>query len=248
MPRPRHLRNAPITEAIIDFRVKARAGLRAEEFGHLKTTLAERFPRMDERRGIETRFEIVEGKGRPTTVKDLGLQGYFFKTADERNIAQFRTDGFTFNRLKPYTSWEDIFPIAMDLWGLYCDVAKPELVTRLALRYINHIPLPPSVKDFSEFLRAAPVIPPELPQYLSRFLTRITIHDPERNLSAHVGQALETDAAARTIKVILDIDAFTQGEFRPHDPTIPETFEQLRHFKNEIFFSSLTEEALRLFE
>ena len=114
MPTPRHLQNAPITEAIIDFRVKARPDLRAEDFAGVKDQLSNRLPKLEEMRGLQATFQVLKGKGQPPLVQDLGLQGYFFKSQDEKVIAQFRIDGFTLNRLRPYTSWEDIFPQAME--------------------------------------------------------------------------------------------------------------------------------------
>ena len=250
MPDLRHLRNAPITEAIIDFRVKARTGFRPEEFLSLKTRLAERFPNVDKRRGVQATVEMIEGQGQPPVMQsaDLGLQGYFFKTSDGKTIAQFRVDGFTFNRLYPYTSWEGLFPQAMELWRLYSSTAKPDVITRLAVRYINRIVLPPGAVAFETYLRAVPVIPPELPQYISSFLTRVTIHNPETNMAAHVVQALEESAPGSQLAVILDIDAFKEGEFSTNDPRIEQTFDQLRAFKNLIFFNSLTDDTLRRFE
>ena len=248
MPRPRHLRNAPITEAIFDFRVKARAGFRGEEFAPLQSRLADRFPKMEDRRGLQATFAVIEGKGRPPVVQDLGLQGYFFKAADEKTVAQFRVDGFTFNRLHPYTSWQELFPPVMELWRLYSTIARPEVITRLAVRYINRIPFPPGRVTLETYLRSAPVVPPELPQDISSFLTRVTIHDPTAGMAAHVAQALEADASGRQPAVILDIDAFKQGEFAIDDPAIEETFKRLRDFKNLIFFNSLTEETVRQFE
>src|SRR5262249_48020991 len=153
----RHLRNAPITEAIIDFRVKAKPSFRAESFSTLVPRLAGRFPKHEARRGMEASFQVVGGIGHPPTVQHLGLQGYFFKSADEKSISQFRVDVFTFNRLRPYTSWDEIIPVAIELWGMYCNVAQPEVATRLAVRYINHIPLPASLTDFAQYLTAAPV-------------------------------------------------------------------------------------------
>jgi len=248
MPDPRHLRNAPITEAIIDFRVKARAGFRPEEFADLRTRLAERFPNVDERRGLQATFEVIQGQGQPPVVQDLGLHGYFFKTSDGKTVAQFRVDGFTFNRLHPYTSWEELFPQAMELWRLYSSISKPDVITRLAIRYINRIVLPPGAVAFETYLRAAPVIPPELPQYISSFLTRVTIHDPETDIAAHVAQALEASPPGHQLAVILDIDAYKQSELSTDDPTIQQTCERLRSFKNLIFFNSLTDETLREFE
>ncbi len=40
--------------------------------------------------------------------RDEGIQGYFYKSDDGKNIARFRKDGFTFSRLKPYTDWESV--------------------------------------------------------------------------------------------------------------------------------------------
>jgi uncharacterized protein (TIGR04255 family) len=248
MPDPRHLRNAPITEAIIDFRVKTRTAFRPEEFAGLRPRLTERFPNVDERRGLQTTFDMLEKQGQPPVVKDLGLQGYFFKTSDKKTIAQFRVDGFTFNRLHPYTSWEELFPQAMDLWRLYASVSKPDAIMRLAVRYINRIVLPAGPIAFETYLRAAPVIPPELPQYISGFLTRVTIHDPKTDIAAHVAQALEASPPGNQLAVILDIDAYKQSEFSTDDPAIEQAFDQLRAFKNLIFFNSLTDETLRRFE
>jgi len=248
MPTPRHLRNAPITEAIIDFRVKARPGLRPEEFTSLQMQLSSSFPKMDERRGLQATFGMIQGRGQPPVVQDLGLQGYFFKTADEKTIAQFRVDGFTFNRLYPYTSWKELIPQAMDLWRLYSSVSRPEVITRLAVRYINRITLPSGAITFESYLRAAPVIPLELPQYMSSFLTRVTIHDPQADIAAHVAQALEANTQGQPLVVILDIEAYKQSEFAIDDPEIEQTFRQLRAFKNLIFFNSLTDETLRQFE
>lgn len=248
MPDPRHLRNAPITEAIFDFRVKARAGFRGEEFAPLQSQLANRFPKMEPRRGLQATFAVIEGKGRPPVVQDLGLLGYFFKTADEKTVAQFRVDGFTFNRLHPYTSWEELFPLVIELWQQYSAIAQPEVITRLAVRYINRIRLPLGPVALETYLRFAPGIPPELPQSVSSFLTRVTIHDPAIGVAAHIAQALEANVSGQQPAVILDIDAFKEGEFAIADPAIEETFNRLRDFKNLIFFNSLTEEAVRQFE
>src|SRR3989337_4257969 len=125
MSDPRHLRNAPITEAVIDFRIKARAGFRPEEFADLKARLSERFPKVEQHRGLQVTLGVIKGQVQPPVVQGPGLQGYFFKTSDEKTIAQFRADGFTFNRLRPYSSWEELFPQAIELWSLYCGIPKP---------------------------------------------------------------------------------------------------------------------------
>ncbi len=247
MPAPRHLREAPITEAIIDIRVKARQGFQPKEFERLRPELSGRFPNVQEQRSGSITFKFAPTGVVPGSTDQLILDGFRFSTGDGKLLAQFRSDGFTLNRLKPYPSWEELCPSALELWKIYCSVAAPEGVSRLALRYINQIPLPGDVHEFNRFLLAPPVIPPELPQATSAFLTRITIQDQNSRLAAHITQLLAVDTELRK-SIILDIDAFREGSWSPGSPEIEATLNQLRVFKNLIFFSSLTEETLRQFE
>jgi len=181
-------------------------------------------------------------------MKDMGLQGYFFKSKDDRLIAQFRIDGFTLNRLNPYTSWSELFPITQELWGMYVDIAKPERVTRLATRYINRITLPPNAPDLDRYLTTPPVIPEEIPADLHGVLNRATLLHKNHDLSANVTQAINKDKATNTWTILLDIDVYGDVSYRPNDPEIMALFAQLREFKNVIFFSMITPHAKGMFE
>jgi uncharacterized protein (TIGR04255 family) len=246
MAQPRHLQRAPITEAIIDFRVKARKDLDPQAFLSLRAELAGVFPEVEERRGVETTFQLVVSEGLTPQTRDLGLHAVFYKSADAKNVAQFRVDGFTFNRLKPYTSWAQILPLALWLWRRYAETARPELVTRIALRYINHIRLPSTLRSFETYLTAPPRIPRELPQTISGFLSRVVLHDVQAELAATLTQALEGDLTTTTSTVILDIDAYRVADLQPADRGIDDTLRALHDFKNRIFFSSVTEETVSL--
>ena len=248
MIRIRHLERAPITEALIDFRVSVSKQLDAATFLEFKEFLGDRYPKVEERRGAQAAIEFGPGKPLAAHTKDLGLQGFFFRSGDGLNIAQFRVDGFTFNRLKPYTRWEEIFPEALRLWKLFIEKVTPEYVSRLALRYINHLNIPLPIEDFAQYLTLPPVVPPELPQHVSSFLTRVVLHESESGLAANVTQALEQGLDPKSVTIILDIDAYKTGEFDPHGAEVAEVLEALHGFKNRIFFGSLTEAALRLYE
>lgn len=247
-PRPRHLKKAPISEAIIDFRVQAREDFDAREFEQAKKALRSSFPKIEPRLSRTATFKLDSQKPLVSEATDPLLQGLWFKSEDELNIAQFRIDGFTFNRLKPYTSWEAIFPQALDLWERYSKIAKPIVVTRLALRYINKFELPPGLVELDEFLTAGPKVPNGLPQNIGGFLSRLTIDNVDDRMVANVGQAMELDHEKRLITLILDIDTFTKQEFPVDSQEIETTFEKLRTFKNDIFFKSLTPKQINKFE
>ena len=248
MPEPRHLNNAPITEALFDIRVKARSDFKVTDFSDLKVRLQDRFPEVEERHEGKVRLQIQKKSGPSTSLENFGLNGYFFKSKAENLIAQFRVDGFTLNKLKPYSDWEELFPIVLELWDLYCSIAEPEAVTRQAVRCINRIPNKSDFIDFDEYLRAAPQIPQELPQLLGAFLSRVTIMDNEYSVAAHVVQAFEFTPGQSGITIILDIDAFKEVDILPGDKPLIENFSQLRKWKNLIFFNYLTEKTLGLLE
>lgn len=197
---------------------------------------------------MEAVLEMKEGVWAQPQTKVSAIIGYMLRSEDGLNVVQFRTQGFTFSRLKPYSRWEEVFPLALELWKLYATTASPSVVTRIATRYINHIRIPGQTVEFDDYLTAGPEVPSELPQTIGNFLIRVVLLNPEAGVAANVTQALERAVDPRFTTMILDIDAYKVKEWKPDDLSILETFELLREFKNDIFFSHITEHTARLFE
>lgn len=248
MARARYLPNAPITEAIVDFRVSLPRDFLPNRLKEASELLKEEYPRIDERKGYETRVEFSDGPpGEPRT-RDVGFQGIWLKTEDEKTVAQFRVDGFTFNRLKPYTRWEQVLPEALRLWGVYVELANPQGVTRLALRYINHMTFPVPEPRLEDYIVNCPRVPPTVPQILSSFSTRVVLENPERRTRANVIQALEVGVETAAPSLLFDIDVFRTDELEMNPTVVRKVFGDLREYKNDIFFGSLTERFVEVFE
>ena len=81
MAKLRHLAKAPITEALIDLRVKLPQDFQAEQFFGLKERLRGRYPMFQERPASKGPIEIKEGKPIPQA-EDKGLHGFFFISED----------------------------------------------------------------------------------------------------------------------------------------------------------------------
>ena len=240
MAKQRYLQNAPITEALIDFRVILPSEFDPQTFSDLEIKLSTKYPQKEPLRLVTGKFGIEAGKPINIT-EDKGIQGYLYKSEDGKNIAQFRADGLTYNRLKPYTSWDEVIAEAKYLWELYKGTARPQLITRIAVRYINHLTIP---ADFSDYITNPPIIPEGIPQTISSFLTRIVIQDLDREIAANITKALEKSIEPNYITIILDIDVYKQQDFSPNDnETIWNTFTRMRELKNLIFFNSITEKT-----
>jgi uncharacterized protein (TIGR04255 family) len=247
VPEIRHLEKAPITEAIFDFRVNPADDFQAETFANLKAGLSDRFPKSEERRNSQMTIGFKPGEPAVVNSEDLLLEGIFYKSQDEKLIAQFRANGFTLNRLAPYTSWDELFPVARLLWMQYCETSNPQAVSRLGLRYINQFALPWAHIDFGDYLRAGPNLPSGLPQTVPAFNLQVLLLDEKSDIAARVSQRLETSLVDKKYTVILDIDAYKIGSWLPDDPSIETLFGQLRDFKNQIFFNYLTEKTIGSF-
>ncbi len=248
--KPRHLKNAPLTEAILDLRVNLPKDFRPDTFKDLKGRMSDRYPKMEEARYFTHQLQITPGKA-PTSDTTLGgVQGYFFRSENGLDIAQFRVDGFSHNRLRPYTEWETFFPEAMRLWESYSSAAKPPFVTRISVRYINHLKLPiKGGDDLDDYLTALPPMPPGAPGGFSGLLSRVATNDPETGVCSNVTQALEGGVGNAEPAIILDIEAYKDEEAgSPQRGALEPRFEVLRNVKNDIFFGSITEQTARLFE
>lgn len=237
---PLHLRNAPIREAVLDLRIREGT---PPDLQLLRRVLQEA--------GVEDikvlrrgSFTITfSGLGSPSGEVDegepVGVRG---TSADGLHVVQLRGDGMTFSRLPPYEDWRAFRSAARPFVERFLSAVEPASVDRAGLRYINHFKLPYPSK-VEEYFRAVPPIPEELPQHVSNLLLRLTIHDPGRDFSAHVTQALLDELDPQRWGFILDIDAFRAGMLPAALNELWETLEELRVFKNRVFFGLITDRA-----
>lgn len=241
------LKNAPITEALIDIRVKLKKDFDISQLESIYNKISDQYliKKIGKRR--EDKITIEEGKPTISAGEEI-VYGYRYITDDKKQIFQARIDGFTFNRLKPYITWENMRDEAYRLWKIYADFTSPELITRVALRYINNLNIPMPIKDFGDFLTAPPIVPEKLPQEVSSFLNRVQIYEPSLSVFGIIIQALEQIIDPKFAPIILDIDVFKQKQDGFEEKDAWETVEKLRHFKNKIFFNSITDKLKEVYK
>lgn len=239
-----HLENPPITEALIDIRVKLPNNFDVSIFDSLNENELEGFPLKDKQSEYSANLKIRQDEPSINT-RSKGTRGFIYKTEDKKNMVQFRRDGFTFNRLKPYTNWEDIIEYAQKLWHIYVVKSNPLKVTRIATRFINQVKLPLPINDFSEYMTAPPQNPSTDDQ-ISGYLNRIKLFDRNNEIGTNLIQTLEKGTDESVITLLLDIDSFIRKPFDPKDADIWRQFEKLRIKKNQLFYSSLTKKAIDL--
>ena len=254
MAKERHLTKAPITEALIDIRVKLPPD--KQDLALFKTFTQQmqkqfpgQFPEEKELRDVQMLFEV--GPPQRQEAKSSHI-GYRYDSKDGKRVIQTKLDGFTFSWLKPYETWEVLREDAYAAWQVYRDLMKPEAITRIATRFINQIEIPGPLIDFDDYLTAAPIIPKALPQAYSSFLTRMAIPDESNQVMIIITQAFQQGVNTKLIPVVIDIDVFMEKLFENQggswDTMAWDKLDSLRAIKNRVFFESITETTAGMLE
>jgi uncharacterized protein (TIGR04255 family) len=250
--RVRHLRNAPLREALIDIQFDP-VGLDAID-RFVNTSSGYRFQTDLWQAHFELRFDesqLSTVRAIPAGHHTQSAVGRRLESADGRPfVLQCRVSGFTLSRLSPYGEWAELHAEARRLWELFISQVGAVSVTRIAVRYINEIRLPVPVHDFEEYFVCPPRVPPTVPQIVSAFLSRVVMPDQRQNFTSIVTQATEGSAEERPtdLSVILDIDIFRTGRYAGNSVEIWDGLGALRDQKNLMFFEHLTEKTVEMYE
>jgi uncharacterized protein (TIGR04255 family) len=242
-----HLPRAPIVEAVVEWRTKLTPTFDISKLKQAGELLVPKYQFLDEVRRVQFVVKRTGGSEQQQSARDLGVQGYRFRSDDRLEIATFKQDGFSFSRLKPYTRWDSVFSETERLWGIYRSICQPEEISRIAVRYINRISLPLPISDFGKYLTAPPVVPPNLPQLVTSLFSRFVLHEPQSGISTSVTQVIEGNPEAGNLPLILDIDAYIAKSMNPNAIEISPQFAMLREMKNRVFFGTLTDTAIGMF-
>lgn len=244
----RHYSRAPITEAILDLKVILPETFSIDKILEIHPRILEHFP---------TSEPLYVGSLAVQAGPDIQVQtsrahnGFLFRSGDGKRIFQATLQGFTFNRLAPYNSWEEFSNDAKYLWEIYKDICKPAFVTRAAVRYINKIDIPINGRpvELRDYFKTVPELASDFPQKnLDSFFMQLQIPQEDLNCMLIINETLALPPSPAFISVILDIDLFRQQSWKSDDEDIWHFLAQLRERKNLIFRKSITEKTEELID
>ena len=234
-----NLRNAPIREALIDFRVRLPADFSQETLRDLADSLQSEFPKVGPIHQFQGQIEFGD-EGPVAIQRGPQLLGYRLESPTGLDVAQIRIDGFTFSRLAPYESWDRMVEDAWVVWERYVEGLRPLGIERIATRFINGIALPPS-GQLAEVFRVPPGVSDGR---MEAFLFRYHLA-PREGVTAIVSLATEDGSDT---SMILDIDCFVRKSFSTDSESLRLQLPKVRDAKNRIFFNALTPQAIERFK
>ena len=243
----------PIVEAVLDIECDLPI---TQELGELEQPALELFrdnyPNVQ--RQFVQQYELRATAGAPPDVSSHAgrprIAALQFFQEDRKQLVQVRTQGFSFNRLAPYGSFDQYSEEIKHRWEQYRSITKPVQVIGIKLRYINRILVPAQngCVELDDYFQISPRVPGEKEMTLTGFLQQYEAVDKKSGYRINLvltPQRLEGDK----LPVIFDNGVFADEKGDAKDwGWIMGTIQSLREQKNNIFRRSLTEKCLTLFQ
>jgi uncharacterized protein (TIGR04255 family) len=246
------LLNAPIIEMVLDIDCDMPPNFDLISLEKTATAfLSPKYPKA--RKQLVEQHIFQHQEDQPTghsTNRSIQAVQFLQETGNQiTQIIQFRTQGFSFNRLKPYSSFDDYIPEIEAMWQYFVTSASPLQIRAIRLRYINRIeiPLTPQGIELNAYFNRMPEAPHE-DLIVSGFLFQYSAID--KNSEDQVSVVLTTQPLENNMApFIFDNTAFWAGNHPPQDwAWILSKIMALRELKNRVFDNTLTKQCVSLFQ
>src|SRR5882724_4374161 len=130
------LKHPPIVEAVLDIDCDLPP---AQDLAALETLAHERlkesYPKLTRQWLQEHQIEAGLDAGLKAHSSRHALQALRFHQVGDQQLVQVRAQGYSFNRLAPYTALDDYLEEIEKTWRIYVELAMPTQVRQLRLRY-----------------------------------------------------------------------------------------------------------------
>lgn len=246
------LRNPPIVEAVLDIECDFESGFALTKIeAASRDALRSTYPKLQTQFLQEFKLEArADGTASAEQPLNSTIQAFQFRDASERQIVQFRTGGYSFNRLTPYSSFDDYIFEIRRTWGIYLDIARPVQVRGVQLRYINriHLPLIDGSVDLDEYFKNGPKLPDDMGLTFAGFLQQNQAIEPNTGFLVNTVLTAQ-DVKESKLSVIFDNSVKSPKTLDVSDwASIELSLQSLRNLKNRVFINTLTEKCLHLFQ
>lgn len=235
------LKYAPAIEAVLDITTDEISSDQLAQFENLEKSFLKKFPNRKTLHFFETSLEV--GPQQNINYKNRAV-GFVYRTTNEKEISQFRLNGFSYNHLEPYPGWKKFIDAALKNWRIYKKTRKAIQIKRVGLRFINIIKVPNDA-DLSDYLKT--ILSSKKKGDLGKlkhFQYRY-IRELDEFGSIAIINLAQNEVSEKETSFLFDIDVIRQ-EFPKglEDKQILVYLEEMRSVKNTIFFDTLTNKAL----
>lgn len=198
--------NPPLIEAICDFHFVPSQPWDWTVLGLVYDRIKGEFPNKIQPNSPMLNVSIGMPSGGPMP----GAARMQFRREDGSALVQVGPDNLTVNHLTPYSGWPQYREMIAGALAVYRDVAAPQGLHRIALRYINRINIPAGLMrdvgvEIGDYVLAQPSIPDLVPQVFSSWAQRVEIFFNEANMVLVLQSGTGAGSETFPVSFLLDL-------------------------------------------
>ena len=242
----RKYKKSPVVEALCELIFE---GSQWDEtiVGQFYERVKDKFPI---RRPVEMRkAEITLSGDEPTAgILRLPPQTQFLNTTGS-SLVQIRKDLLAVNQLRPYPNFAVWEPNIYSALGSYWELAKPQGVKRIGLRYINRIVIPQDVPlPMEKYYNIYPSIPTTWKDEHGPFMIRVQLSCEQKGHSVLVTFASTSSEKPSETEHVLDLYGIFQAETPLEESAVRKETRIAHENVNKVFEGSIKDDLRMLFE
>ncbi|MDX1251745.1 MAG: TIGR04255 family protein [Gammaproteobacteria bacterium] len=215
--------------------------------GQFYDRMKDRFPAKRQQEIHEAEFNFGLTGEAAAGVRRLAPRLQMMTEQGDRMI-QLARDLLVVNQLRPYPHFEEWEPIVYQALNTYSELAQPNGITRLGIRYINQVAIPESRILMEDYFTLYPRLPETLGDAHGPFMIRLEIPSQMANHTVLVTFATTPPEKVGESAFLLDV----YDIFAPSEPfSLQDITSHLQDGHKNIenaFESSITEKLRTLFE
>jgi len=235
-----HYENAPITEALITI------GFFPEEFGEDQAARVQKLAVL-EFPGSHFQLEswignspIREDASGTTPIEDSGKVVPYSVTVGKGS--------FSFSRLQPYDTWEDLRQHALSFWNRFVDEFTITKITQLSIRTVNRIPVNVSQDrkaNLTDFVQLFPVWNLHaMPWTMNDFFLNVHLTVPDKGIAVRIREGTVSPKDGLGPTILFDTDVVTRHGLPEHPKDVDAIIarlEVLHQVRNQAFEATITD-------
>jgi uncharacterized protein (TIGR04255 family) len=194
----------------------------------------------------EQGIQVVIGKDGPVPQLLPPRLKIKFKHASAPIVVQASQNTFVINALSPYRGWQSFRADILAVWPSFIDVAKPNLISRIGMRYINRIVRESREESPGYWLRPTNYLPQIVlssgPNFMSRLEHRLTSSSRLVVTLAHD----ETNPAEHFGCILFDIDRIDESTINANSSDVGDILDQLHEDIWDVFSSAIGDRLKQL--
>ena len=198
--------NPPLIEAICDFHFIPSQPWDWTVFGLVYDRIKGGFPDKVQPPSPMLNVSIGPSLGGPV----LGAARMQFRREDGSALVQVGPDNLTVNHLTPYSGWPQYRDMIASVLAVYREVAAPQGLHRLALRYVNRINIPVELMgvrgvEIGDYMLAQPSVPDLVPQVFSSWAQRVETFFNDANMALVLQSGTGPGSEEFPVSFLLDL-------------------------------------------